>query len=433
MTTVNVNWKFWSAQKEALKHIQARQHDVVVFRGGYGSGKSVLGARAVIMTAKKIPGHYLVMGQDFAKGRDTYEILFEQLPGKDLNPFAAGEPENSPIVKKYNHNEKRIVLDNSSVIILGSADKWNRYAGAEFNFIWCDEVAHYDNTDLYKLNEMLISRQRTEAGPNISLWTSTGNGFNDFYDFVEKKEGRDGNELTTRVKNVIANSLNNPFLNEKEKLARQFKGTGREAEALKGGFAATQGMVYEDFSRNKHLVSPDELLDDPSDYKRILVGADSGWHPDPRALVVVGVTGSGDLHVLDEFYRTKTNTDKAIDWLQDRDYRIDKIFHDPSEPEDISDYQRAGFRTLKGKNSIMAGISEVSDYFDEDKEKSILISDECTNFVKELVSYKYSESKRRDKPEDANNHLLDGFRYLCMGVKSIENRPSAGAGSASAI
>lgn len=421
--SVQVDYQFWSAQRQALEELQSGQHDVVVFRGGYGSGKSVLGARATIMTAAKISGHYLVMGQDFSKGRDTYEVLFDEMPGEDLNPFAAGDPENSPLVQKYNHNEKRIVFYNGSVIVLGSADKWNRYAGAEFNLIWCDEVAHYDNTDLYKLNEMLISRQRTSEGPNISLWTSTGNGFNDFYDFVEKKVDREGNQLTTRVKNVIANSLNNPFLNEKEKLRRQFKDTSRESEALRGGFAATSGMVYEGFNRNKHVVSSDEFLDDYSDYKRILVGGDSGWHPDPRALVVVGVTGSGDLHVLDEFYRNKVpvydedRDDTAADWLEDKPYDIDKIFHDPSEPEDISDYQRAGFVTVKGENSIMPGVQQVSRYFSDKNRKRVLISEDCTNFINEVVSYKYPDSKRRDKPEDANNHLMDSFRYLCMGIK----------------
>lgn len=161
--TLDIDWGYWDAQLETLEALDSGAYDVVVYRGGYGSGKSVLGARWIIETSLRVPdGHSLVMGQDFSKGEGTtYTVFFEQLPGENTvdKDGAAGDPENSPIVAGYNRNKKRLTLINGHVIRLGSADRWNRYAGAEFNAVWMDEVAHYETTDLYKLNEMLISRQ----------------------------------------------------------------------------------------------------------------------------------------------------------------------------------------------------------------------------------------------------------------------------------
>jgi len=180
MAAVELDWQWWSSQKETLDALHSGDYDLVTFRGGYGSGKTVLGARWILRTALQIPdGHSLVLAPDRQKGGPaTYKGFFEQLPGEKTVPNEAdGDPENSPIVAGYHGTKHRLTLENSHIIQLGGADRWNRFAGSEFNAIWCDEVGHYENTDLYDLHEMLITRQRTPEGPNVTLWTSTGNGY----------------------------------------------------------------------------------------------------------------------------------------------------------------------------------------------------------------------------------------------------------------
>ncbi|EMA47600.1 hypothetical protein C449_01017, partial [Halococcus saccharolyticus DSM 5350] len=255
--TLHLNWGYWDRQLDTIDAIDSGEHDVVVFRGGYGSGKTVLGARKTLEVALNTPrSDNLVLAPDAQKGGpSTYKGFFKQLPGEATVPGEGGDPENSPIVKDYHGTKRRVTLINGSIIRLGSADVWNRYAGSEFNFIWCDEVAHYEHTDLYDLNRMLLSRQRTESGPNVTLWTSTGNGYNQFYDFVERQRTPDDEPLPTRIHNVVADSRNNPFLPEKEKLTRQFEGTAAEEQGLAGGFAAAEGLVYKEFSRERHVVS----------------------------------------------------------------------------------------------------------------------------------------------------------------------------------
>jgi len=130
----------WDAQRETLDAVESGDHDVVAFLAGYGSGKSVFGARWLLSKALEHPGsRFLAMGVDFQKARDTtYPKLFAQLPGDRTTLTTSGfnGPENSPLVADYNRQQHRLTLVNDSVITLGSADKYSRYAGAEFGAVW---------------------------------------------------------------------------------------------------------------------------------------------------------------------------------------------------------------------------------------------------------------------------------------------------------
>ena len=71
-------YDIWSAQRETLEAVDSGDHDVVAFLAGYGSGKSVFGARWLLAQALKHPSsQFLAMGVDFQKARDTtYQKLF---------------------------------------------------------------------------------------------------------------------------------------------------------------------------------------------------------------------------------------------------------------------------------------------------------------------------------------------------------------------
>lgn len=413
---IDLDWAFWSKQREALEALRSGDYDVVVFRGGYGSGKSILGSRWIHQTALSVPkSDNLVLAQDSAKGGPTtYKVFFEQLPGEDTVPDEGGDPENSPIVRDYNRNKSRITYVTGAVARLGSADKWNRYAGGEFNAIWADEVAHYENTDLYRLNKMLISRQRTEQGPNQTLWTSTGNGYNQFYDFVERQVDADDEPLTTRIKNVLADSRNNPHLNEKEKLTRQFEGTESEAQGLAGGFAAAEGRVYDQFTRNTHVVSRADVT--VRDGWR-MYGYDYGWD-DPRVIIEYGKTPAEQYVALDCYYRQGKPVEDAIAWLRDNDKPRGPIYCD-HDPEHIDKFRQAGWDALAATKDLDEGINEVQDVLDVDGGigPGLLVVDDLTNLIQEFQSYKEDDVGT----SRADDHCLDVTRYAVMGDRYVED------------
>ena len=243
-----LTYDVWDAQWRTLDAVDSGDHDIVAFLAGYGSGKTVFGARWLIKQALDHPGsRFLGMGIDFTKARDTtFRVLFEQLPGERTGIVTSSYngPETSPIVADYNRQNHRLTLTNDTVIKLGSADRWNRYAGDEYGGVWLDEPSHYGE-DLHDLLEMVGSRLRGVDGPKAQLWTLTGNGHNAAFDILERKQDSDGQPLGLNVELVRASTLNNPFLDtgEKERFERQYGNTSREQQALYGGFAAGSGNL----------------------------------------------------------------------------------------------------------------------------------------------------------------------------------------------
>ena len=102
------------------------------------------------------------------------------------------------------------------MIILGSTDRWNRYAGDEYGAIWMDEPSHYGE-DLHDLLEMMGSRLGGVTGLRVMCWTLTGNGYNAAWEILEKRQDTNGDPIGLRVKVVRASTLENPYLSDGEK------------------------------------------------------------------------------------------------------------------------------------------------------------------------------------------------------------------------
>ena len=246
--TTTLTYDLWDAQREALDAVQSGANDITGFLAGYGSGKTMLGARWILKQALEHPGsRFLAMGQDYQKAeQSTFSKLFEQLPGERTHVVTSGYngPESSPIVADYNRQRHRLVLVNDTVIVLGSADRWSRYAGTEFGAAWLDEPSHYGG-DLHDLLEMIGSRLRGVDGPKTQLWTLTGNGQNAAFDVLERQVDSSGEPLGLNIELVRASSLENPYLESETKAQykRQYGDTSREKQALYGGFVAGGGNL----------------------------------------------------------------------------------------------------------------------------------------------------------------------------------------------
>ena len=67
---------------------------------------------------------------------------------------------------------------------------------------------------------------------------------------------------------------------------------------MEGGFAAATGLVYRNFSREVHVIDPDEAADlvDHGDNRRVY-GYGTGWS-DPRVILEAGFSPMDQLVVL---------------------------------------------------------------------------------------------------------------------------------------
>jgi hypothetical protein len=481
----------WDAQRETLDAVDSGALDIVAFLAGYGSGKSVFGARWLLTQALEYPGSkFLAMGQDFKKARDTtFTKLFAQLPGERTTLTTSGfnGPENSPVVADYNRQQHRVTLVNDSVIVLGSADKYSRYAGAEFGGAWLDEPSHYGDV-LHDLTGMITTRLRGVDGPKVQLWTLTGEGYNAAWEILEQRQGADGESIGLDVDVVRASVLDNPYLadGDKARFRRKYEGTDKEEQALHGGFAAASGLVYDAFRRDVHVRPNDDVAGRVDEEWRVY-GYDAGWN-DPRVLLEIGKTGYGQLVVLDEFCQSGAHVSGAIAWLDQTDKPMGTIYCE-HEPADVEKFKTAGYRAEKAVKSLDAGIAEVrkrlqhdgAGEIDETAARSrvtrlnghddelsdhdgwekvglaryrrsrgsgstsdgdegdadpdgvagegagrvgLLVSERCEQTVREFLGYK----EEHVGTSQAVDHCLDSLRYAVMGVAGVK-RSSAGGGA----
>lgn len=413
----------WDAQRETLETLEAAEVDIAAMLGGYRSGKSTLGARWTVAKALEYPGtRWLVLGIDFSQASGTtFRTLFEALPGDRTHILtsAFNGPEESPIVADYNRQEHRLTLHNDAVITLGSADRWNRYVGDEYSGAWLDEPSHY-GPDLFDILEVIGTRLTASAGPNLMCMTLTGNGYNSAWRVLEKQETPDGHPIGLDIEIAKASVLENPYLDDTDtdRIRRQFEGTKRAEQALHGGFAAAEGLVY-NFDRETHIVDEETAEELLSDGETWLYGYDAGWR-DPRTVIAVGVSPHEQLVVYDEFYERESHVDDAIRWLEGKPQGVIYAEHAPT---DIDKLERAGWRVKEATKEIDAGIAEVRKRLtpDDDGRPGLVVSERCRNLIREFMSYK----EEQVGTGAAMDHGLDALRYLCMGKTGSRGRGGA--------
>lgn len=432
--SIDIDWAFWRPQREARHAFYSGDFDLVGFVAGYRSGKSVTGARTIIESGLNpdfAPARLLCMGKTYAEAKKTtYPVLFEELPGSNLDPFLGdGDPTNSPIVRNWTKQDGILTLVNGSVIILASADKPNRYDGGKFSGAWLDEGAYYK--ELNAVRKTIGERLDYEpVGPRCILITTTGNGFNDAYDLLERKvdPADDDAPLGIRTELVTASTANNPFLtdDDRARIRRVHGGSGREGQALHGSFEADEGRVYSDFRRHSHEVSIDDV--ELTDWR--MYGYDAGWEHE-RVCLEIAKTAYGQYIVVDEFYRSETHVEDVCGgpnhdtyWLKGKPKgRI----HSEHEPGDIQKMRRAGWKAGKADKSVDAGINEVRYRLREDHEgrPGLLVAKRCENTVKEFLGYTQDDVDK----SDVDDHALDALRYAIYTESRRSSDGSSGSSS----
>ncbi len=437
----------WEAQRRAIETSNQEETDITAFLAGYGSGKTLLGARWLIKQALKYDSsRFLALGIDFQKARDTtFRVLFEQLPGDrtGIVTSAYNGPEQSPIIVDYNRQDHRLTFINDTVIKLGSADRWNRYAGDSYGGVWADEVGHYGN-DLHDLLEMLGSRLRGVGGPQTQLWTLTGNGKNAAFDIIERGIDSNGDTIGLNIATVKASTLNNPYLNdsEKERFQRQYGNTSREGQALHGGFASGSG----------NLLTREQLsFVDKTDLNNELVfhmGVDLAYveskqkanaeDSDYTAVVLIGHDrANGNAYVIDCERERGMTLQQSVSWLSDVAGRV------PQPTVKIEDVAAQKWFIQEAKREVPGTIQSVSPGNQSKKER---ITDMSVLFERgdvKLINHDIDENLGYDSRHrtfvrewlefgsGGSPDLLDACYYAIQDLEVGHDHSSGGIGISS--
>lgn len=226
---------------------------------------------------------------------------------------------------------------------------------------------------------------------------------------------------------IRARTRDNPFLpSGYEDGLRNRPGATRNwcRQYLDAEFVASEGQVYEAFSRSVHVVDDRAI---PSQFRRVVVGVDWGFSH-PGAMIVVGQTATGAMYVIhEEHHRGMLVGDSG--WLriakQIRDrYRPERFVADPSEPGYITALRNClgGTPVVENANNDVAeGLRRVSVALDPhppEMRPRLYVHHRCANLIEEFEGYAYRIVRGvvTEQPQEVRDDVLDALRYAVMAL-----------------
>lgn len=319
--------------------------------------------------------------------------------------FAMLKKELQPIL--IDTNESRLEFkvktqDNgTSLIFLRGWEAVETLRGQAFDFLILDEVASMRK---FWLSWEEVLRPTLTDTRGSAMFISTPKGYNHFYDLFNK-------ELTDKdYKSFKFSSYDNPFLpvDELESAKASIPKERFEQEYM-ASFQKTQGLVYKEFNREKHLY---ETL--PENIYEKIGGIDFGFR-NPAGVLDVRVAKER-FYVENEWYKKERTDAQIADYVSA--YKFDEVYPDPENAGGVEELRQRNINVrevIKGKGSVVSGINKVKEAFITGK---LMINKRCVNLISELEMYSYDDDKgdrnENENPIKANDHLADCLRYIIM-------------------
>lgn len=308
-----------------------------------------------------------------------------------------------------NSNEQRLEIEvrtkdgGTSFIQLRGWESIETLRGQRFDFLVLDEVASYRNfwTGWHEVLRPTLTDTRGHV-----LFIGTPKGFNHFYDLYNIEDKDYSKHHFT--------SYENPHVpNDEIDKAKEELSDNRFAQEYLADFRKTEGLVYNDFDRERHVKEPSFI-----GYEDIVCGVDFGWH---TSAIVKIIRQNDHFHVSDEWYKSKMTTDQIAD--AGLSFNPTRVYPDPAEPDRIEALNRRGLNCLEVNKDVAAGVDKVHELL---KQGRLSVSPRCKNLIYEFESYLYPESKNDrnpdEKPIKLNDHALDALRYAVVMEDQIANR-----------
>ena len=276
--------------------------------------------------------------------------------------------------------------------------------GTENNLLLLDEVAfcrgfkHY--WDLVLEPTLLTTKGR-------AVFSSTPNGFNDFYQLANKAQ-KEEDWLY-----VHATSYDNPYNDSKElDRLKAEKTDDAFAQEYMADFRKQEGLVFKEFNRQLHTY--DEM---PTEELMHLGGADPGF-VNPAGIISVRKDKRGTYWVKEEFYGTGKTDAQLAELVASMEFQ--KLYPDPENAGFIQELNNRNVNVhevLKGKESITKGIGKMREMF---KQRRMRIHKDSINLLWEIETYHYPkktgalEKDEDELPVHKDCHLIDALRYIVL-------------------
>ena len=372
-------------------------HRFRVVNCGRRFGKTVLAVLEMIALASgKEKGSVAYIAPTYQQARD---IAWAQL--KDLA---------RPVIQQINESRLEIIITNkygkTSKIALRGWESVETLRGQAFDFLVLDEVSSYRN---FWVNWQEVLRPTLTDRKGQCLFISTPKGFNHFYD-LSQLEIKDPD-----YKSFHFSSYDNPYIPKEEiDKARQELTEDRFAQEYLADFRKTQGLVYKEFDRGRHIWR--------GEYKEVgkglvkTIGSVDFGFTNPCAVLTIKKDNDGRYFVEKEYYQRQNTDEQIADYTVSQSFNI--VYPDPESASGVETLKRKGVNireVVKNKDSVRNGINVVRELF---KANRLFIHESCVNLVWELETYSYADRKpdhnEEENPIKENDHAVDSLRYALM-------------------
>ncbi len=388
---------FWSCKKRYR-----------ILKGGKASKKSATTALNFIVRLMKMPdSNLLVVRQIMNTHRDSTCAQL-QWAQERLGVSALWKNTVSPLEMVYKPTGQKIIFRGfDDVLKLASTTVSKGY----LNFVWIEEgfeIAH--EADFDKLD---LSVPRGTMPPHIYKQTTiTFNPWSEAHWLKKRFFDTDSDDCATYTTNYLINEFldetdKNIFLRMKHTNMRKYKVAGL------GEWGISEGLVFENWETGIPEIKESD------EYKwKCFFGLDYGYTNDPTAFVAFKANPADKIiYIFCEFYEKRLLNCDIAKKITDLGFAKERIRADCAEPKSNDDLRRLGIGritpSLKGRDSILNGISAINEY-------KIFVNPKCVNMIRELSTYIYGDSlndRGQRLPKDSDNHLCDALRYAFADVR----------------
>lgn len=313
-------------------------------------------------------------------------------------------------MERCNAKDKELVLENGSLLKLGSVGNADSCVGRSYDLVLFDEAAIDDRGG----DAFNVTLMPTLDKPNSkALFISTPRGTNWMYDFYNNGFSQ-GAEFASWC-SVFGTYKDNPRVSpEVIAQARAAMSKPQFEQEFECSFSTREGQIYEAFDPDKHVKDLSGInFNNEYEYEG-LMGIDPGYR-DPTAVISIKYRFDEDVfYVVDEYMEALKPTSYHAEKIQDQIDRwmIDIITVDSAAAQFRQDLvSEFDIPSNPANKSVLDGISYLQMLLEQDK---LIISDKCHIVVDMLINYRWdmNENLVRERPvHDEHSHPADALRY----------------------
>ena len=399
-----------------------KQHDFLfceakekMYDGAFGAGKSRVLAYNAALKAQ-YPGN--VVG--------LFRKTFTSLRYTTLKVLLEKDGHLPPVLPlgsyKHNKSEHRIKVHQGGEIIYMGFDDPLRIASLNLGSAFVDEAREIEEDEY----TMLLGRLRNTADPLRQLGLATNPDAPSHFLYKRFYKDKDNTRAVFKSKSTDNFFLPQDYID----MLSKFTGQYRDRFVL-GKWVAFEGLIYDNFSRDVHLVHR-EL----SEFKWFLLSVDEGYK-DPAVIGLWGIDSDNRMHLLRMFYKRQVLPSRVIQTLQfygmtliaqlrPEDMPVEKwevpqrIFvFDPAAAGLRADAENKGLDCRAANNAVFEGNQCVRDFLaiDTDGRPGMTIEPEGEGVEDWLTEVESYHLDKNEKPAKGLDHAMDMTRYAAMFLK----------------